>query len=359
MQQGSPQDGESRLVALKAVTPDYPLKGTLMVLPDEGEPASRPEAVVKHPNNSTRFDRAPVPSRGVPAPGTVWVDPGALEALNLQVGDQLGLGELSLRIDRVLVSEPDRGMSFMSFAPRVLMNAKDLPASELIQPASRVTWRLALTGPAASLERFLDWSDEWLKGPQAKGVRLDTLQSGRPEMRQTLDRAVQFMHLVGLLSALLCAVAVAMAAHHFSHKKLSDCALMRVMGQSQSVLTQMFFWEFVAVGLLASALGVALGWLTHWGFVSVLERWLDQVLAAGDWSPAWNGLGSGLLLLLAGACRQAAWTTQAQPLWVSSGERLYRRAANAERFETTGVSDMTSARIAAAGIDMAKLAALK
>ena len=59
-----------------------------------------------------------------------------------------------------------------------------------------------------------------------------------------------------------------MAAHHFSHKKLSDCALMRVMGQSQSVLTQMFFWEFVAVGLLASALGVALGWLTHWGFAT-------------------------------------------------------------------------------------------
>ncbi len=332
MPKQSPQEGDSRLVALKAVSEGYPLKGQLMVLPrehSESNASAQRAAVVKHPNNGTAYDIMPIATSGIPSPGTVWVDPGALEALNLQVGDELGLGELRLRIDQVLVSEPDRGMGFMTFAPRVLINAKDLPASDLIQPASRVTWRLALTGSASSLERFLQWSDEWLQGPNAKGVRLDTLQSGRPEMRQTLDRAVQFMHLVGLLSALLCAVAVAMAANHFSQAKLTDCALLRVMGQSQSVLTQIFFLEFIAIGVLASALGVLLGWSTHWGFVSVLERWLEKSLAMGDWSPAVHGMGSGLLLLMAFGMPPVLQLASVPPLRVIRRELGQIRASSA------------------------------
>lgn len=332
MPRHAPQEGDSRLVALKAVTEQHPLKGQLMVLPDANDaPQAATSAVVQHPNNATVYDRAPVPTREVPRRGTVWLEPGALEALNLQVGDDLALGELQLRIERVLVSEPDRGMGFMSFAPRVLMNMADLPASGLIQPASRVTWRLALSGSSEAIEGFLDWSQPWLETPSGKGVRLDTLQSGRPEMRQTLDRAVQFMHLVGLLSTLLCAVAVAMAAHHFAQRKLNACALMRVMGLSQSSLTRLYVLEFAGVGVLASALGVALGWTTHWGFVSVLERWLDKTLAAASWMPVMQGMGSGLILLMAFGLPPVLQLASVPPL------RVIRRDLGQIRASSLGV----------------------
>ncbi len=287
-----PESGDSRLVSLKAVDDTYPLKGQLRVLD------RLPDAITTAQLAGVPTAQG-LPTREVPAPGTVWVEPGVLEALGLQVGDAVGLGARDLRITRVLMAEPDRGMGFMSLAPRVLMHVADLPSTQLIQPASRVTWRLAVAGPPAAVRQFLAWTEAQLTGETGRGVRVETLQSGRPEMRQTLDRASQFMHMVGLLSALLCAVAVAMAAHHFANRRLSDCAMLRVLGVPQSTLTGVFVWEFLAVGVLASGLGIALGWLTHHGFVQILERWMGTTLSPPDSAPVIQGFGAGLTLLMA------------------------------------------------------------
>jgi hypothetical protein len=140
------------------------------------------------------------------------VDPALLEALGLHVGDSVLLGDSALRIAALIAQEPDRGAGFMSFAPRVMINAADLPATALVQPASRVTYRLALAGPEPAVRRFTAWAEAELKQPGVRGVRLESLASGRPEMQQTLGRAEKFLNLVALLAALLSAVAVALAA---------------------------------------------------------------------------------------------------------------------------------------------------
>src|SRR5690606_573235 len=118
------QGGEAKLVALKSVSENYPLRGqlTLGELGDDGR---------AHPTG-----KAPA---GGPAPGTVWVDPGLLLALNLKVGDSIWLGESLLRIAAVIVTEQDRGGGFISFSPRVMLRESDMAATQLMQPASRVS----------------------------------------------------------------------------------------------------------------------------------------------------------------------------------------------------------------------------
>ncbi len=187
--------GASRLVAVKAVTPAYPLRGQVVV-------ASVPGG-------------AGEPAAGGPAPGTVWVDPALLDALQLRVGDPLLLGDATLTIARLIVVEPDRGAGFMSFAPRVMLAQADLEGTGLIQPASRVSYRFAVAAPPgreSAVREFVAFADERIKGGSAgealRGVRVESLQSGRPEMQQTLDRAQKFLNLVALLAALLAAVAV-------------------------------------------------------------------------------------------------------------------------------------------------------
>ena len=66
-------------------------------------------------------------------------------------------------------------------------------------------------------------------------------QTGRPEMRQTLDRAEKFLNLVALLAALLAAVAVAIAARDFASRHLDDCAMLRVLGQPQRTIAAAYF----------------------------------------------------------------------------------------------------------------------
>ncbi|TXI74691.1 MAG: FtsX-like permease family protein [Limnohabitans sp.] len=269
-------EGESRLVALKAVAPGYPLRGVLQV-------HRQPEAA----------------QDSIPARGQVWVDPALLDALDLAPGQMLALGERELRVTGVIEREPDRGAGFMNFAPRIMMNAADLESTALVQPASRVTWRMAVAGPEGVANRYADWAREQAESTNLRGVQVESLESGRPEMRQTLDRASQFLNLVALLAALLCAVAVALAARSFAERQLDACALLRVLGQSQRTLTLSYATEFLGAGLLASACGVLAGYAVHLGFVSLLQGLVETQLPAAGVQPALLGLAMGLTLLVA------------------------------------------------------------
>ena len=286
------QGGASRLVALKAVEPGYPLRGKLLL--QSGAVNS-----IKGADGSDSVAAQALANIGIPAVGEVWVDPALLDNLNLQTGQLLALGERVLRISAVIEREPDRGAGFMTFAPRVMMNAEDLASTGLVQPASRVTWRMALAGDAAVAERYLQWARPEVEKVHVRGVQIESLDSGRPEMRQTLDRASQFLNLVALLAALLCAVAVALAARSFAERQLDACALLRVLGQSQRTLTLSYGLEFLGAGLMASALGVLAGYGVHMGFVILLAGLVDAQLPAATWQPAFMGMGMGLTLLVA------------------------------------------------------------
>jgi putative ABC transport system permease protein len=219
----------------------------------------------------------------------------------VKIGDNLLLGDASLRIAKIIVIEPDRGAGFMSFAPRVMLNEADLPATGLIQPASRVTYRLAVAADGASdapVRAFVDWAEAEVKTQTLRGLRIESIANGRPEMRQTLDRAEKFLNLVALLAALLAAVAVGIAARDFADSHLDDCAMQRVLGASQRSIALQYLIEFAVVGVGASAAGVLLGFGVHYGFVWLLAGLVDAQLPAATAWPAVFGLGVGLTLLM-------------------------------------------------------------
>ena len=271
--------GQTRLVALKAVEPGYPLRGTLGVA---RAPDGPPQALAQGPSA-----------------GSAWVDAGVLDALGLAVGDDLLLGNARLRIDRILVTEPDRGSGFLNFAPRVMIASADLLDTGLVQPASRLTFRLAVAGEDAAVARWLAEVKPRVEAPASRGLRLETLEVGRPEMRQTLDRAEKFLRLVALLSALLSAVAVALAARSFAGSRLDACAMLRVLGLSQRRMAGAYVLEFTVAGLAAGLVGVLLGYAVHFIFVALLGGLVDAALPQPGIWPVLLGLGTALTLLIA------------------------------------------------------------
>ena len=284
--------GETKLVALKAVTDGYPLRGQMSLLNLQGSNANQPDLSQRIPVKLTR---------DVPQPGQAWVDLALLEGLNLQMGDALWLGDKSFQIAALIDREPDRGAGFMNFAPRVMIHQSDVMATGLIQPASRLTYRMAVAGEAsqANVQQFLKWARAEVAKPEVRGIQIESMESGRPEMRQTLDRAEKFLNLIALLAALLCAVAVALAARTFASKHLDGCALLRVLGQSQKTLSVAYAFEFISAGLAASLLGVLTGYAIHHAFIWLLAGLVDVQLPPSSGAPALLGLGMGLTLLLA------------------------------------------------------------
>ncbi len=280
------------LAAVKAVSTGYPLRGVLRVQDRVGAPDE--------------------PTRDVPALGTVWVDPQALAALRIAPGDRLRLGDKSFVVAKLIAVEPDRGAQFINFAPRVLLNLADLPATQLIQPGSRVSYRLLVAGEPAAVRAFAAWLAENL----GRGQRIESLEGGRPEMQRTLERAERFLELVALLAAMIAAVAVAAAARRFSLRHLDACAMMRCLGVSQRDIFRLFAVEFVCIGIAACAVGMAAGYAFHFVLIEVLRGLIQTALPRPSSLPAWHGGAVGFVLLLGFALPPLAQLRAVPPLRV-------------------------------------------
>lgn len=285
-QGGEGEDSQAQLASIKAVSAGYPLRGELRITTD---PADASEAL------GTK-------TRAVPAPGTVWVDANLLPAIGVKVGEPLQLGDRRFTIAQLVAAEPDRGASFANFAPRVMLNLADLPSTGLVDNFARVTYRVQVAAPSKNdLARVRDF-DTWLrariKADNVKGVRIESLENGRPEMRATLDRADRFLSLVGLLSAMLAAVAVAMAARRFMQRHLDACAMLRCLGMTQNQVGAMYLIEFALVGLVGSLLGVLVGFGAHFVLLELIGTLLPADLPPVSPLPALQGIATGMLLLV-------------------------------------------------------------
>ena len=110
-----------------------------------------------------------------------------------------------------------------------------------------------------------------------------------------------------LLAALLSAVAVAIAARGFAQRHLDDCAMLRVLGLSQGVMARAYAFEFLAIGLAASALGVLLGFAVHHAFVLLLAGLVESALPAASGWPVLLGMGMGVTLMLFQRRKAGLW----------------------------------------------------
>ena len=264
----------AQLVEIKAVSEGYPLRGSLRI--------------------AAQRNAADSPARGIPLPGTIWIDERLASALSAGVGDTLAVGQQSLQVAAILTLEPDRGVNFFSVAPRLLMNIADLEATGLILPGSRVTYRLLLSGERPNISDFRSQVDKQLE----RGERIEDAQNARPEIRVALERAQKFLGLSALLTVVLAAVAVALASRRYMQRHLDPCAVMRCLGATQAFLLRVYLAQFAVLGLLSALLGCALGYLAHFALYAWLAQLLSTPLPQPGLLPALQGGVIGVLLLL-------------------------------------------------------------
>ncbi len=267
-------DADNALAMLKAVDEAFPLRGTLHIADAPFAPERKATAV--------------------PRPGTVWLEPRLMTSLGLRRGGRVWLGNAEFEVTAVLTGEPGRGGDLFAIAPRVLLNRADLAKTGLIQPGSRVVYRLLVAGPPIQVKAFRKAVEQAL----APGVSVQGVENARPEVRAALSRAQQFLGLAAMSAVLLAGVAVALAARRFAQRHLDHVAVMRCLGARQGVIVRIYAWQMVGLALLASLLGVAAGYLAHGGLVTVLGGMLGITLPAPSLLPLAMGVATGIVMLL-------------------------------------------------------------
>ena len=266
--------GGVNLAEIKAVTEAFPLRGRLRI----ADAIEAPEREAE----------------GGPKAGTAWIAVALAGRLGLKVGDTLNVGRKPLQVAAIIKREPDSVLDYFGIAPRVLIHESDLAATGLIQVGSRVTYRLLVRGEKQDVDKFR----EALAPQLARGQRIEGVRDARSEVRTALDRAQRFLGLASLLSVVLASVAVALAARRFSQRQVDAAAMMRCVGASQADIFALNAWQFVALGVVACAIGSVVGY----GAQAILATWLTRFLTVDlplpGLMPALRGAVIGFVLLL-------------------------------------------------------------
>ncbi len=261
------------LSAVRAVTGGYPLRGRLKTadrLLGEGTPVDT-----------------------VPGPGEAWAAPRLLARLGVDVPVTVEVGRARLEITRVLDFRPDQGWNFVDLAPTLLINRSDLEATDLIQPGSRVAYRMLFAGARGDVDTFREQLERGL----GESERLRDIQDANPQIRSAMDRSGRFLNLASLVSVLLAAVAVAMAARRYSHRHRDRIALFKCLGSPRSFVLKTSLLQLLMLALFGAAAGIVLGYAAQAGLAWLLRDLITGELPLPGWQPVVLGLITSLSIL--------------------------------------------------------------
>ena len=267
-------NGDSNtLAAIRAVSPGYPLRGRLKI-------AGKLLAI------ATQTDH-------IPASGEAWATTRLLARLGADTGSSITVGTATLIITRVLDFRPDQGWQFVDLAPTLLINEADLAKTTLIQPGSRVSYRMLFAGQQASVKTFKPMLEDLLSDAE----QLSDIDDTNPQIRSAMDRAGRFLNLASLVSVLLAAVAVAMAARRFAKRHRDRIALLKCLGSQQAFILKLNLLQLSMLTVLGATAGIVLGYGAQEILAWVARDLIAQELPAPGISPIFLGFVTALFIL--------------------------------------------------------------
>ena len=250
----STQQDQFLLSSVKAVTESYPLLGKLQV-------ADQPYA-----DSYTTAE--------VPASGFVWVEDRVINELGLKINQLVYIGEKAFKISRILVYEPDRGNSFYSFTPRILMNLSDVDDTQVIQPGSRVQYRYLFAGEPDAVSQLKNGLTTYLQANQ----KFILPEQASQVLTSTLDRAYRFLNITALIAVLLGATAAALVSFHYSNEMTYQYALFRCLGLQGRNMIAVIILPILFFTLLAMMVGFIVGGFAHGLTLNALSGLIPEKL---------------------------------------------------------------------------------
>ncbi|MDC9728977.1 MAG: FtsX-like permease family protein [Methyloprofundus sp.] len=267
------ENDEFLLVGVKAVSANYPLYGYLKIR----QQSYTEEQTVYHG----------------PKSGNVWVESHILSALKLKLGDQLRVGEKALHISQIVSYEPDKRGDLYSLSPRVMINSADLEATQVLQAGSHAHRFFQFAGSEENILTFKRGLEPQLTVSQ----RIMDVYEDRPKLGSALQKAERYLGLSSIVVILISGVAIAMATRRYSERHFNSTAILRCLGYKQNQVLQLFLWQFLLIGLIASTIGCAVGWISQEVLLHTLRELLPAKIAAPSILAVFFGMMMGIIVL--------------------------------------------------------------
>lgn len=272
---------EMNIAVVKAVTESYPLRGELLIAQD-------------------LLSETPVQMHG-PEQGEAWLSKRLFFALSLDdslLGTNtppvIEVGELPLNVTGIIESEPDAPFQVFDSGTRIIMHIDDVPATNVVQPGSRIFYRDLFAGEQEKLDELVTWLEPQLKPNQ----EIRDVKDGGTAMSSALNRAESFLMLAGVLGLLLAATAVAVATRLYSQRHFDSIAIFKTLGASIEQVRIVYLFQLVLITVFSVVVGVVIGSLIQGLAVEAMAGYLPKDLPSVGFKPLAIAVTTGFVCAL-------------------------------------------------------------
>ncbi|MGF1799902.1 ABC transporter permease [Vibrio gigantis] len=221
-------DNSMQLVTVKAVESNYPLRGEMIL-----------EGANKALSNHVE-------------PGELWLDERIFAQLEVEIGDNVTIGDADLTITGRITQEP--GLSFNPFQqmPAVLIHKSDIDATGAIQPGSRVNFRLFLNGDDSKLKAAQDSveltpSDRW------------RTQDSASRTNDMFESTTQYLSLTVAIVVIMAATTLVLTCQHYVASRRKTIAMLKSLGASKQWIVKWLSVQVSMLVVIGAVLGITIG----------------------------------------------------------------------------------------------------
>jgi len=242
-----PKNGGTKLVRVRGIEGAFPFYGTL-----DTEPLSA----------ASTYQES----------GGALVDATMMLQYDLNPGDSIKLGVLTLPIVGALKSIPGSSAFSTSVAPTVLVPFHFIAKTELLQVGSRKEYQYFFKAPPTmDLEQLDKDIDPIL---DAENADLDTHTSTSQRIGRSYTNVSKFLNLAAFIALLLGCIGIASSVHIYIKEKLVDVAVLKCLGATRKQTFLIYLIQIAIMGLIGGIIATGIGIGLQQAFPIILQEFL-------------------------------------------------------------------------------------
>jgi len=303
---------DNLLTSIKSASNGYPLRGQLKI-------SNLANEVLINP--------------GIPSSGEIWIEPRIADVLEVDLGDELSVGNKTFVISGFIQDIPDRNSTFVGFYPMAIANISDLDDMGVIQTGSRVVYRYLFSGAVADLEAF---KEDLGKLPAE--IRLQEADNVGEDIDEAFDDSVAYFSLASLFTILISLISSMLAVRRYAVRSLLKTSLMKVFGASKSFIFGYQIMQLILIVLIATCIGLFFGYNLHALLISTLQELINADLPTPSWNPVIIGFITSIFIVFGTITPYLRILGNAEPIRVLRNDFSLNISANLPIYLFTAAS---------------------
>ena len=259
----------ARMVELKGVEEGYPFYGTLVL------------------QNGQAYSHALVEHMGA------LVRPELLAQLGVAIGDRILVGGRPFTVRGVIDQEPGRRVGGFTLGSRVLVDLADLNQTGLLTFGSRANYQLLLKVRSDGVERL---TKTIVANFRDRFVNARSYRSTEDQIGESLQRAENFLSLVGFIIVVLGGIGVWSVTRVFVRQKIRSVAILKCVGASTPQVLATYVLQVALLAIAGSLIGVGLAAIAIRSIPAALTESFGGLSYGLTASAVLQGLAVGLLV---------------------------------------------------------------